>query len=101
MAMRKIIVSEQGIVGELKLNQNYPNPFNPSTNLRFALPEVGLTTLKVIDVLSREVSVCVNEFKQAGVYEVAFDGSSLPSGVYFYRLHHNGRTLTRKMLLAR
>jgi photosystem II stability/assembly factor-like uncharacterized protein len=68
------------------LSQNYPNPFNPSTTIRYELPRALQVKLSVYDILGREVSVLVNERREAGVHEVKFDGSSLASGVYFYRL---------------
>ncbi len=69
-----------------KLEQNYPNPFNPTTTVTYQLPRASQVSLAVFDVLGREVSVLVNERKNAGSYEVKFDGSGLASGVYFYRL---------------
>jgi hypothetical protein len=74
------------------LLQNFPNPFNPSTNIRFALPEEGLVTLRIYDVTGREVSVLVNNvYYNAGVFSSSFDASAfgLASGVYFYRLDVN------------
>jgi hypothetical protein len=68
------------------LSQNYPNPFNPSTTIKYKLPKSSVVRLSVFDMLGREVSVLLNERRDAGVYEVKFDGSSLASGVYFYRL---------------
>ena len=85
----------------LHLEQNYPNPFNPSTQISFHLPEAGHTQLRVYDLLGGEVRTLVNEFKQAGEYSIRFNASQLASGLYTYRLQHNGKTLTRKMLLAK
>jgi hypothetical protein len=83
------------------LNQNYPNPFNPETNFQFSIANCQLTILKVYDVLGREVSTLVNEVKQPGAYTVQWDASGVASGVYFYRLHSDDATITRKMLLIR
>ena len=80
---------------------NYPNPFNPSTIIRYTIPENGHTSLKVFDLLGREVAILVNEFKVAGTYEARFDASSLPSGVYVYRLVTAGKSLVQKMTLLR
>ena len=68
------------------LHQNYPNPFNPSTKINFSLPESGFTTLKVYNMLGKEVATLVNEKLNAGSYGVDFNGSNLSSGIYFYRI---------------
>jgi hypothetical protein len=83
------------------LHQNYPNPFNPSTVIKYQIPAEGLVSLKVYDILGREVADLVNEFKQAGSYEASFDGSSLSSGVYFYRLVSRDYTSIKKMLMVK
>jgi len=83
------------------LEQNYPNPFNPSTTIRYELPISSRVRLGMYDILGREVSVLVNEWKSAGEYEVKFDGSDLSSGVYFYRLQAGGFVQARKLLLTR
>jgi hypothetical protein len=84
-----------------ELNQNYPNPFNPSTTVTFKLPRASSVRLGVYDVLGREVAVLVNEKMGAGVYEVAFVASGLPSGVYIYRLVADDYVLARKLTLLR
>ena len=92
---------------EFKLEQNYPNPFNPTTEIGFRIVDFGLVTLKVYDVLGREVATLVNEYKPAGIYEVEFNAvethrdASLPSGVYFYRLTSGSYTATKKMLFLK
>jgi photosystem II stability/assembly factor-like uncharacterized protein len=83
------------------LNQNYPNPFNPTTKINFALPKSGLVTLKVYDVLGKEVATLVNEVKNAGTYNYEFNASSLTSGVYFYKLEANGFSDVKKMMLVK
>ncbi|HMS66238.1 MAG TPA: SBBP repeat-containing protein, partial [Ignavibacteria bacterium] len=93
---------------EFKLEQNYPNPFNPTTNLEFGIPSVRgksnleFVSLKVYDVLGNEVSTLVNEKKNAGRYEVEFDGSNFPSGIYFYSLTVDGIVIdTKRMILLK
>ena len=87
------------------LMQNFPNPFNPSTKINFTIPSVEttrrvvFTTLKVYDVLGREVATLVNEEKPAGNYEVEFNAEKLSSGIYFYELKAGSLILTKKMIL--
>lgn len=83
------------------LNQNYPNPFNPTTAISYKLPAVSFVTLKVYDVLGREVVTLVNAKQSPGTYAVQFDGSKLASGVYFYRIKAGGYTAGKKMLLLK
>lgn len=86
------------------LHQNYPNPFNPATKIRFDIPSVGQrhafdVLLNVYDVLGREVSTIVNEQLNPGIYEVVWDASNYPSGVYFYKLMTEDYISTKKMIL--
>jgi hypothetical protein len=81
--------------------QNYPNPFNPKTGVRFQVGGVSDVNIVVFDLLGREVAVLVNERRQPGTYEVTFDGSSMASGIYFYRLQAGSFVETRKMLLVK
>jgi len=101
------------------LSQNYPNPFNPSTKIKFTIPtgdnplwggeRGGLTTLKIYDILGREVATLVNEQKPAGEYEIEFNsgnfpsrqGSALTSGIYFYQLKSGNYIETKKMILLK
>jgi hypothetical protein len=69
------------------LEQNYPNPFNPATVIKYQIPEASVVTLKVYDVLGREISTLVNEEQKPGNYETVFDASKLSSGVYYYRIN--------------
>jgi len=90
-----------GIPTSYSLLQNYPNPFNPSTIISYQLPKSGLVTLKIYDVLGREVSTLVNEQKTAGTYKVEFNGIQLSSGVYFYRLTTADFMQTKKMIFIK
>lgn len=83
------------------LKQNFPNPFNPTTNITFSLPNSGLVTLKVYDMIGKEVATLVNEVKAAGNYIVGFNAANLPSGAYFYRLESNNFADTKKMMLIK
>ncbi len=83
------------------LEQNYPNPFNPSTTIRYQLPQDGFVTLKIYDILGREVTTLVNEEKTKGRYEVNFNASSLASGVYLYRIKVNDYVAVKKMLMLK
>jgi hypothetical protein len=83
------------------LEQNYPNPFNPSTKIRFSLPKSGYVTLKVYDVLGREVETLVQGERAAGSYSVEWTPNNLASGVYLYRIQAGAYTETKKLMLLR
>jgi hypothetical protein len=83
------------------LAQNFPNPFNPNTSLKYEIGSQQFVTLKVYDLLGREVSTLVNEEKPAGRYEVKFNANMLSSGIYFYRLQAGSFIETKKMLLLK
>ncbi len=85
----------------VELNQNYPNPCNPTTNIEYQIPEQAEVRLTVYDVLGREVAVLVNEEQTAGSHTVEFDGSSLSSGAYIYRLEAGSTTITKQMMLVK
>ncbi len=94
------------VANSFKLNQNYPNPFNPVTRISFTLPEYSKVTIKVYDLLGREVRQLVNENMNMGTFMIDFNGSDLSSGVYFVRMTADGRTGmrftdTKKMLLIK
>ncbi|MBI1938025.1 MAG: T9SS type A sorting domain-containing protein [Ignavibacteriales bacterium] len=89
------------VVHNFKLYDNYPDPFNPTTKIKYQLPEAGMVTLKIYDILGREVAELVNENKSAGYYEVSFDASKLTSGVYIYTIQANKYTESKKMILAK
>ncbi|MBN1301016.1 MAG: T9SS type A sorting domain-containing protein, partial [Melioribacteraceae bacterium] len=87
---------------------NYPNPFNPSTNINYQLKETGHVTIRVYDMLGREVAELVNEVKDIGIYSVEFDGSDLTSGVYLYTIRadalsegNRGYTASKEILLIK
>ncbi|MEW6196868.1 MAG: alpha/beta fold hydrolase [Bacteroidota bacterium] len=84
-----------------ELKQNYPNPFNPTTTISYSIPETQFVTLKIFDVLGKEVATLVNEEKLSGNYEIKFNGGGLPSGVYFYRLRVGNFVQTKKLLLLK
>jgi len=91
---------------QYSLSQNYPNPFNPTTKIKYSIPAVASgfslsVTLKVYDVLGNEIAVLVNEEKPAGTYEVEWDASRFPSGVYFYQLNAGSFIETKKMILLK
>lgn len=86
---------------DFQLSANYPNPFNPSTTIRFSLPVSSPVRLAVFDVLGKRVHDLVNEVRDAGVYEVTFDASTLSSGTYLYRLDTPTKSITRRMLLLK
>ena len=83
------------------LNPNYPNPFNPTTKISYSIKEEGLVTLKVYDILGKEIATLVNKNKPAGFYEADFNASLLPSGMYIYKLQAGSFVQTRKMLLMK
>ncbi|MFC2103354.1 T9SS type A sorting domain-containing protein [Bacteroidota bacterium] len=91
------------LLTKFSLSQNYPNPFNPTTIIKFTIPELRFTTLKVYDVLGNEVATLVNEEKPAGEFEVKFSISNLQltSGVYFYQLRAGSYVQTKKMILMK
>ncbi|MBE2256185.1 MAG: T9SS type A sorting domain-containing protein, partial [Ignavibacteria bacterium] len=94
------IISEN-IPDKFSLSQNYPNPFNPTTKINFSLPKEEIVSLKVYDMLGREVSNLVNEKLNSGEYSYDFDGSNLQSGTYFYRLQSENFSDTKKMILIK
>ncbi|MDD5363176.1 MAG: T9SS type A sorting domain-containing protein [Ignavibacteria bacterium] len=84
-----------------KLSQNYPNPFNPTTNISYDIPKDGFVTLKIYDVAGREIKTLVNGFINAGSYIMGFNGISLSSGVYYYRLIAGSFVQTKRMVLIK
>lgn len=94
-------VEETHVPAQFVLSQNYPNPFNPSTTIEFQIPHTSHVSLKVFDVLGKEVAMLVNETKHAGTYTVSFDAGKLSSGIYFYKLNTGSFVQIRKMILTK
>lgn len=90
-----------GYGDDFKLYQNFPNPFNPATKINYKLNASGLVSLVVYNLIGQEVKVLVNDYQQAGTYDVTFDGSELTSGIYIYKLQMNGYTSVRRMTLVK
>jgi len=86
---------------EFRLYQNYPNPFNPSTSISYSIPVSSFVTLKIYDLLGNEAATLLNEEKTAGSYQVSFDASQLPTGVYMYRLASGNNIISKKMILLK
>lgn len=95
------ITEEPLFVSSYSLSQNYPNPFNPGTNINYSIEESGFVTLKVYDILGKQVAVLVNENKPAGNYMVEFNAANLPSGIYIYRLTVGKFADSKKLLLLK
>ncbi len=93
--------NNDGIVSDYKLYQNYPNPFNPYTLIKFSVPKSSLVTIKVYDMLGREIINLVNRNYPQGVYSAAFDASALPSGIYFYKITAGSFSDVKKMVLVK
>lgn len=96
-----VIQNDSEILKAFTLLQNYPNPFNPSTIISYSLPVTSQVSLKVYDVLGKEVAALVNEVKPAGVHKVTFDGSGLASGIYYYQLRAGSFSKCKKMILIK
>jgi Secretion system C-terminal sorting domain len=97
----KIVVLGSSSVEQYSLGHNFPNPFNPSTKISYSIKEEGLVTLKVYDILGKEITTLVNENKPAGIYEVEFNASHLPSGMYIYKIQASSFSDVKKMLLTK
>ena len=100
-------VKNEFVMSDFLLEQNYPNPFNPSTTIRYRIPEAGFVSLKIYDMLGREIATLVSEFKSSGIYKIEFNSQEttnnikLISGVYYYRLHSGDLTSTKKFILIK
>ena len=96
-----ILKQENSIPKEYFLYQNYPNPFNPSTTFKYSILHHSHVTLKIFDILGREVELLINENQSSGNYEIQYDASLLSSGVYIYQIKSNEFVQTRKMLILK
>jgi hypothetical protein len=85
----------------LLLKQNYPNPFNPTTRIEYAIPKTSHVSVKVFDLLGREVATLVDEVQGVGFKTVEFDGNGFASGVYLYRLRVGNFTETKRLTMIR
>jgi hypothetical protein len=83
------------------LQQNYPNPFNPSTQIRFGIPEASNVKIEIFNVTGEAVAILVDGFRSEGFYEVNFNASNLPSGMYLYRISAGAFVQTKKMILMK
>ena len=99
--MSGVTNQNNGIPNTYSLSQNYPNPFNPTTKIQYAIPKQGFVSLKIYDLLGREVANLVNGEVNAGYYLIDFNGSHLASGVYFYRLKAGAFVETKRMVLIK
>ena len=89
------------LLSDFTLNQNYPNPFNPTTKISYSIPNQSHVSLKVFDVLGREIASLVNEEQVTGNYSIEFDASNLTSGIYFYRIQAGNYMKSKKMVLLK
>jgi len=98
----QVINKDAGVTPrEFRLEQNYPNPFNPATNIRFSIASTSEVSLRVFDMLGREMAALVNGTLAPGTYSVKWDASTAPSGVYFYTVHAGNYSETRSMVLVK
>jgi len=95
------VIAAQSLPDEFHLFQNYPNPFNPNTTIKYQIPTASHVTLRIYDLLGREMKTLVNEERNPGWYSVKVDASTLSSGTYFYRLETHSQTITRRMVLVK
>ncbi|MDZ4712689.1 MAG: T9SS type A sorting domain-containing protein [bacterium] len=95
------IILDPSLPTEYSLYQNYPNPFNPETNIKFDLPEDNFVTIKVYDILGKELFTLLNDFRNAGRYSINFNGSNFASGIYYYKIKAGEFESIKKMILLK
>jgi len=93
--------NENNLANNISLSQNYPNPFNPITKINYQLPKSNYVKIYVADILGSEIEILEEGYKNAGFYEIEFDGSRYPSGVYIYSINNSERILSKKMLILK
>lgn len=89
------------VLEDFSISQNYPNPFNPSTKIEFVIPKSGFVSLKIYDLLGKEVAQLINEQMTAGKHSINFNAVGLTSGIYIYKLSDGIHTSSKKMLLVK
>jgi hypothetical protein len=92
---------DEAVARIFELSQNYPNPFNPTTNIKFSIPQSGMVSLKLFDILGREVMTVMNQFQEAGSYTATLDASKLATGMYMYKLESGSFSSVKKMMLIK
>ncbi len=95
------LIRNNNVPYENKLFNNYPNPFNPKTKIKFSIKTNNWVKISIYDLLGRQVSMLVNQFKEKGEYDIEFDGSNLASGIYFYRIEAGNFVQSKKMVLVK
>lgn len=101
LTLKSQVDSSRGRVKGFVLEQNYPNPFNPTTVIRFSVPRDGIVTIRLYNLLGRELQLLLNEYKNVGSHSVTFDGSNLPNGNYLYSLEAGGKHIVKMMSLVK
>ncbi len=101
MVLTSVPASKSDAPQTFSLAQNYPNPFNPSTTISFSLPSQSFVSLKVFDIIGREVATIVSEEMPAGTYTRQWNAAKMSSGIYFYRLQAGSYTQTKKLVLLK
>jgi hypothetical protein len=95
------VEDDENLVNKFDLQQNYPNPFNPSTKITYSILEPGLVSIKVFDILGRQVAELVNNQQSAGTYTVDFNAQNLSAGVYLYKIESGSFQASKKMILMK
>jgi len=100
-SIERLSIEEMDIPTEFNLFQNYPNPFNPTTKIEYWIPAAGKVTLKIYDILGREIEKLVDQVQEAGQYEIKWNASRYSSGVYFYNILAGSNHSVKKMLMIK